>query len=226
MTDRGDAIREGLGDALPLFLPTVPFALVLGIAVVESSLGPLVGWSTSPLVFGGASQLTLLTLLSEGAAPAAAITAALVVNARHLMYSAALAPTFQGQPTWFRWVGPYFLVDQVFALAMMRSSDPPPVFRSYYLTVGATFWLLWLLTTALGIVIGPAVPQSWGLGFAVPVMFTSLLVLGIDRWPKAVAALVAAATALVAADLPNRSGLLLGALTGVLVGVLLERLRQ
>jgi predicted branched-subunit amino acid permease len=167
-----------------------------------------------------------LTLLSEGAAPAAAITAALIVNARHLMYSAAMAPTFQCQPVWFRWVGSYFLIDQVFALSMMRASDPPPVFRIYYLTVGVTFWLLWLLTTALGIMIGPLVPVQWGLGFAVPVMFTSLLVMGIDRWPKAVSALAAAGTALAAAGLPHRAGLLLGAVVGVVVGVMLERARQ
>lgn len=226
MSDRTTALRQGLGDALPIFIPAVPFALVLGIAIMESSMAPLVGWSSSLIIFGGASQLTLLTLLSDGAAPAAAVTAALIVNARHLMYSAAMAPAFQQQPVWFRWVGSYFLIDQVFALSMMRSNDPPRVFRVYYLTVGMTFWLLWLLTTALGMVIGPVVPAQWGLGFAVPVMFTSLLVMGINRWPKAVAALAAAGTALAAAGLPNRIGLLLGAAVGVTVGVVLERARR
>lgn len=226
MNDRNNAIREGFGDGVPIFVPAIPFALVLGIAILEAPLAPLVGWSGSPVIFGGAAQLTLLTLLSEGAAPAAAITAALIVNARHLMYSAAMAPAFQRQPGWFRWVGPYFLIDQVFALSMMRSDDPPHVFRTYYLSVGVTFWSLWLLTTALGMVIGPVLPKSWGLGFAVPVMFTSLLVMSIDRWPKIVAALAAAGTALAAAGLPHRSGLLLGALVGVVAGVLLERARR
>ena len=213
-------------DALPIFIPAIPFALVLGLAIVESGIDPLVGWSTSLIVYGGASQLTLVTLLGEGAAVAAAVTAALIVNARHLMYSAAMAPTFQQQPAWFRWLGSYLLIDQVFALCMLRINDDPRDFRIYYLAVGTTFWLLWLLTTAVGLFIGPVVPLEWGLGFAIPILFLGVLVMGIDQWPKAGAALVAAGIAYLAADLPSKSGLLLGALAGVPAGVMLENLRK
>jgi branched chain amino acid efflux pump len=213
-------------DALPIFLPAVPFALVLGLAMSESGLLPWLGWSSSPIIYGGASQLTLLTLLGDGAAPAAAVSAALIVNARHLMYSAAMAPTFQRQPGWFRWVGSYFLVDQVFALAMLRINDDPRAFRLYYLATGMTFWVLWLLATATAVVMGPGVPRDWQLDFAVPVLFIALLVMGIDRWPKLVAAGAAAATTLAASGLPHRSGLLVGALVGVMVGVLIDRVRQ
>lgn len=218
-------IRRALGDALPIFLPAIPFALALGVAIINSGIDPLLGWSSSFIVYGGAAQLTLITLLGEGAAAAAAVTAALIVNARHLMYSAAMAPTFQQQPAWFRWIGSYFLIDQVFALGMLRINDEPRKFRIYYLAVGATFWLLWLITTAFALWIGPLVPLDWGLAFAVPVLFLGLLVMGIDRWPKVAAALVAAGTTYLAADLPNRSGLLAGAAAGVVTGVLLDRLK-
>ncbi|MFV0276716.1 MAG: AzlC family ABC transporter permease [Parahaliea sp.] len=218
-------VREGIADALPIFLPTIPFALILGIVIMESGISPLVGWGASAIIFGGASQLTLITLLGDGVALASAIGAALIVNARHLMYSAAIAPAFQQQPAWFRWVGSYFLVDQVFALAMLRSQDEPHSFRAYYLAVGVTFSLLWLVSNALALYLGPVIPQSWGLGFAVPVMFTALLVMGINRWPKGLAALVAALTTWLAAELPHRSGLLLGALAGVVTGLLLESRR-
>lgn len=225
MSDTASTARQGILDALPMFLPAVPFALVLGIAIMESGLFPLLGWSSSPIIYGGASQLTLLTLLGDGAAVAAAVTAALIVNARHLMYSAAMAPVFQQQPPWFRWVGPYFLVDQVFVLSMLRANDEPQAFRAYYLGVGVTFWLLWMIATASAMVIGPIVPDQWQLGFAVPVLFTALLVIGVDRWPKGAAALVAAAVTLLAADLPHRSGLLLGAVAGVFAGILIEKAR-
>jgi len=216
-------IRRGVSDALPVFAPAIPFTLMLAIVILESGMLPVIGWSSSVIIYGGASQLTLLTLLGEGAAAAAAISAALIVNARHLMYSAAMAPTFQRQPSWFRWVGSYFLIDQVFALCMLRIHDDPHSFRTYYLSVGLTFWSLWILCTGLALVIGPVVPQDWGVGFAVPVMFMGLLVVGIDRWPKAVAALVAGLVTLLAAQWPHRSGLLLGAVAGVAVGLLLER---
>ena len=223
--DRVNA-RRGVTDALPLYVPAIPFALVIGLAISEAGINPFSGWSGSWLIFGGAAQLTLVSLLGSGTAVIAAITAALVVNARHLMYSAALAPTFQKQPTWFRWLGPYVLIDQMFALTIIEADREPDIFRTYYLAAGATFWTLWQLTTALGLALGPVIPEEWNLQFAVPLLFIGLIVLGIDKWPKAVAALVGGGVTFLFAGLPNRSGLLVGALAGIIVGTVAERARR
>lgn len=219
-------IRRGIVDTLPLFVPAVPFALVFGLVVSQSGIAPWLGWTSSPLVFGGAAQITLLSLLGEGASVAAAVTAALIVGARHLLYSVTLAPRFQGQPRWFRWVGPYVLIDQVFVLAMQDRDSDPAAFRAYYLSVGFTFWSLWMVSTALGLYLGPAVPSSWNITFAAPVLFTALLVVSIDRWEKVVVACVAGLLTMVFAELPNRSGLLVGALLGIALGLLLESRRR
>lgn len=219
-------IRRGIGDALPLYVPAVPFAFVIGLAIVESGINVFSGWSGSWLIFGGAAQLTLVSLLGSSAAVLAAITAALVVNARHLMYSAAMAPTFQKQPAWFRWLGPYVLIDQMFALTVIEADSDPDVFRTYYLAAGATFWTLWQITTALGIAIGPVVPEEWNLEFAVPLLFIGLIVLGIDKSSKLVAALVGAGVTYLFAGLPNRTGLLVGALVGIVAGTIMEQLRR
>lgn len=221
------AVRRGITDALPLYVPAVPFALVIGLAISESGINVFAGWSGSWLIFGGAAQLTLISLLGTGAGVVAAIVAALVVNARHLMYSAAMAPAFQHQPTWFRWLGPYTLIDQMFALATIESDgSDPETFRNYYLGAGFTFWTLWQVTTALGIAIGPIVPEEWNLEFAVPLLFVGLIVLGIDKSSKVVAAAVGAGVTFLFAGLPNRSGLLVGALAGVIAGTVIERVRR
>lgn len=219
-------VRRAIADALPLFVPAVPFALVIGLAIVESGIPPLVGWSSSWLVFAGAAQLTLISLIGSGAAVIAAITAALVVNARHIMYSAGLAPVFQRQPTWMRWLAPYLLIDQAFALAVLRADDDPEDFRTYYLTIGATFWVLWQIITAIGLLAGPVIPEEWGLEFAVPILFLGLIVIGIDRYPKGVAALVGAGVTYLAAALPSRAGLLVGAFAGIAAGTIVERWRR
>jgi 4-azaleucine resistance transporter AzlC len=215
--------RRGFVDAVPLFIPAIPFGLVLGLAINESGIGALVGWSSSPIIFGGSAQLTLVSLLGSGTAVIAATTAALVVNARHLMYSAALAPTFQRQPRWFRWVGPYLLIDQLFALSTFRLEDDPDDFRTYYLAAGLTFWVTWLATTALGLLLGPVVPEGWHLEFAVPILFVGLMIVGMDSWPKVVAAVVGAGVTLASAGLPNRAGLMVGSLAGILAGTLAAR---
>ncbi|MET0566081.1 MAG: AzlC family ABC transporter permease [Acidimicrobiia bacterium] len=218
--------RRGVIDALPLFVPAIPFGLVIGLAITNTGMNPFVGWSGSWLIFGGAAQLTLVTLLGGGVAVAAAVGTALVVNARHLMYSAALAPTFQRQPRWFRWFGPYLLIDQLFALTTVRLDDEPDSFRAYYLAVGATFWILWSVVVALGLLLGPVVPEQWNLEFAIPILFIGLLVLGIEHWPELVAALAGAGVTYLAAGLPNRTGLLVGAFIGMIAGFVAERIRR
>jgi 4-azaleucine resistance transporter AzlC len=220
------AARQGVTDALPLFVPAIPFGLVIGLAITDAGMNPLVGWSSSWLIFAGAAQLTLVTLLGGGVAVVAAISTALVVNARHLMYSAALAPTFQAQPRWFRWLGPYLLIDQIFALTTLKPEEDPDRFRTYYLAAGATFWVLWLSVVAVGLLIGPVVPEAWNLEFAIPILFIGLLVVGTETWPEVVAALGAAAVAWAVAGLPNRTGLLVGSVAGVVAGTVTERLRR
>ena len=220
------AARRGVIDALPLFVPAIPFGLVIGLAITNTGMNPFVGWSGSWLIFGGAAQLTLITLLGGGVVVAAAVGTALVVNARHLMYSAALAPTFQRQPRWFRWFGPYLLIDQLFALTTVRLEDEPDSFRAYYLAAGALFWILWSVVVALGLLLGPVVPTEWNLEFAIPILFIGLLVLGIEHWPELVAALAGAGVTYLAARLPSRTGLLVGAFVGMIVGFVAERIRR
>ncbi len=212
-------------DALPLLTPVIPFAMVLGLAISESSISDLVGWSGSSLIFGGAAQLTVVTLSGAGVGLLAVIAAGWVVQARHLMYSAALAPAFGLQPRWFRYLGPYFLVDQVFALVVMRTDSDPDVFRRYYLSAALTFWSVWQVSVALGLVVGPVVPESWALGFAVPLLFLGLLIGAVDGPPAAAAAVVAAGVTLATMGIPNRGGLLVGALSGVVAGYMTQRWR-
>ncbi len=208
---------------MPLVISAIPFALVVGLAITESGIGSFVGWTGAPIIFAGAAHLTLVTLLGTGTAVVAAVSAALVINARHMMYSAALAPAFQKQPRWFRWIGPYALLDQMFAIVILRKDDDPDAFRTYYLAAAATFFTFWNAMVALGLLIGPVVPETWQLGFAVPVMFVGIVVISIDRYPKVVAAVVGAGVSYVSAGLPNRAGLLVGALVGIIAGVLVDR---
>ena len=219
IVDRMD--RRAIADSTPLFLPAIPFAFVLGLAATEGEMPAAIGWLTSPLIFAGAAQLAVLTLAGT-ASVWAVIVAGLVINTRHVMYSAALAPTFRLQPRWMRWVGPFFLIDQVFALAVLHADRPPAEFRRYYLTCGIFFFVNWQWATALGMVVGPIVPASWQLGYAPPVMFVGLVVIGISRMPQAVAAVVGGAVGLATAGLHDRLGILVGAVAGVVAGAVAE----
>lgn len=213
--------RRAIAEATPLFLPAIPFGFVLGLAMTESAMPTAVAWLTSPLLFAGAAQLAVVTLAGT-ATVWAVIVAGLVINTRHVMYSAALAPAFQQQPRWVRWLGSFVLIDQIFALAVLHADRPPVEFRRYYLTAGFFFYLNWQWATALGMVVGPVVPASWQLQYAPPIMFVGLVLIGIQRVPQAVAAMVGGFVGLVTAGLPDRMGILVGALAGVAAGTVAE----
>jgi predicted branched-subunit amino acid permease len=213
--------RTAFSHGIPLFVPAIPFGFVVGVAVTESEMPAAVGWSASLTIFAGASQLATVTLAGV-ATVWAVIVAALVINSRHVMYSAALAPTFRGQPTWFRWLAPFFLIDQVFALVALRDDDSPGVFRRYYLSLGLFFYVWWTAAVSLGMIVGPLVPSSWRLDLAPAVMFTGMVVLAMTRRPAVVAAVVGAGTGILASGLRDRLGILVGAIAGVLAASIAE----
>lgn len=211
----------GMRDMAPLLVPAIPFALVLGVAIADSSVPNLAGWFSSSLMFGGASQLTAVTLLGEGAGAAAAIVGALTVNARHVMYSAALIGRFRTQPRWFRRLGPYLLLDQVFALVSTHDS-PPRSWRAYYLGAGLSAWVMWQLFVGAGVLFGPSIPAGIDVSFAVPALFLGLLVPSLVRRPAAVAAVVGAGVTAACWQIPNRGGMLIGGLAGMVAGYFTE----
>src|SRR5688572_22673733 len=95
--DKRAVDRMALADAVPMFLPALPFGFIVGVAMTQSGMPTWVAWLTSPLIFAGASQLGVITLAGN-ATLWGVIVAGLVINLRHVMYAAALAQPMQRQP--------------------------------------------------------------------------------------------------------------------------------
>ncbi len=220
-------LRAGIYDALPLHLGVVPFALVTGIAAAEAGLTSVQAVGMSVLVFAGASQLAALELLGETAPIVVVVGTAVVINLRMLMYSASIAPYFADYRQRTRAFLAYFLTDQAYAMAIAEYGDEGDRDeRSYYLGVGVSIWAVWIVGTFVGVVVGAGVPESWGLSFAVPLVFLAILVPAMKGRPRTVAAAVGGTVAVVAAGLPFNLGLLAGALSGIAAGVLSEEVSR
>lgn len=219
------AALDGVRDIAPLMVPGIPFGLVLGLNIKESGIDVLAGWSSSWIIFGGASQLALVDLVGNGASAIVIIVSVALINARHLMYSAALRPRFADFPTWFRYLAPYFLIDQVFAITSASTQLEARPMRYqiwHYLGCGAAVFALWQAAVGLGVFVGDVVREDWSLNFAVPLLFAGLLALSIKDRPGLFASIVAGIVAVVARELPQRSGLLLAIVLGVAAGGLAE----
>jgi len=213
------AARAGALAIAPLAAPGIPFGLVLGLVISDGGIDRLAGWSSSFIIIAGAAQLIVMSQLIDGASAAVIIVSVALINSRHVMYSAALRPRVAEFPSWFRVIGPYFLLDQVFAVADARPAEMTDRERLWHYMGSAFFiWPMWVFAVSAGILFGDVIDESWSLDFAVPLMFGGLMVLAIRDRPGVLAAVVAATVAVVGKDLPQGSGLLLGILVGVAAG--------
>lgn len=213
----GQAIRA----AIPLFIPAIPFALVLGVAITESAMPTGIAWSTNIFVFAGAAQLATVSLAATATWFTLVATAA-VINLRHTMYSAALSHRFRDQPKWFRWIGPFFLIDQLFALVVVRVDLSSRDWRVFYLGAGIFNFVFWNIAVALGLLLGSAIPTEWRLDVAPAIMFAGIVALGVTTPPAIVAAVTGAGVCFAALSVPNNGGILIGAVSGVIAGYLAD----
>ena len=111
----------------------------------------------------------------------------------------------------------------MFVLSQIKPIDEPIAFRRYFLGAGFTFWTLWMIFTAVGVVLGPAIPPEWGVEFAAPVLFVSLMIAASDRRDKLAAAALAMGLTYLLASLPNRAGILIAVIASVVIMLLAHR---
>lgn len=224
MSARRDFLA-GVRAVAPILVGILPFALVAGAAGVSAGLTAVQTVAMSVLVFAGASQLAAIDLFGRDAPVAVVVATALVVNLRHVMYSASIAPYFRRFSAPAKWLGAYVLTDQAYALSLAEYRETTPETRSrwwFYLGTAATLWTVWQAGTAAGALLGAGVPDGLSLEFAVPLTFTALLFGAVDDRTTGVAAVCGGGIGAVAAPLPFNLGLVVGALAGVVAGVLVE----
>jgi predicted branched-subunit amino acid permease len=210
-------------DIVPVAASVVPFALVIGSAMREIGVSGGVGVLGGGAMYSGSAHLAAVALLGAGAELLMILAAVAVINARLLVYGAALEPRFRTQPRWFRWLGPHFLVDQTYALATARDDlDEPDRFRRYWVVAGLVLGAFWIVAMAAGMGLGAAIPASSPLNFTATAVIIALLAPRLRARPQVLVAAVAAAVATTSSSLPNGLGLGVGLAAGIVAGALIE----
>jgi len=213
---------DGLRQMAPAAVGVLPFATMIGVAIGESPLSNGIGFVGGLVVAGGSAHLAATSSITAGAGLLATVAVALMVNARGLIYGAALAPVLNRQPRWFRWVAAYGLVDQMYALVSAIGHRDARYVRAFYLTALVVLWSAYMTGVGAGIVLGPIVPASVPLEMAIPIMFLALLVPSLGTRPSHVAVLVGMAVAVMGAGLPAGLGLIAGIVAGTVAGAVSE----
>lgn len=217
------AIRAGVRDGLLLELGYIPFDLAAGAVMAQTSVDPAVSIASGPIIFAGAAQLVAVQLLDVGAAIPLIVLAVFIVNARHLLYSASLEPHLAGWSRKQRLAGAFFLSDPTYALAITRFERPGGAGSKseqlgYYFSMSIVLWVGWAVLLALGVLFGGLIPPWVPLQLAIPLTFLLLVLPLLKDHAGVVAAAVGGLAALAAQSLPLGSGLIIGAIAGLVAG--------
>jgi 4-azaleucine resistance transporter AzlC len=224
MSEKSQQFWAGVRAEIPLMISGIPFGLIYGALALDAGLSPAAAQMMSSLVFAGSAQFIASQLVHESATGFVIVLTIAVVNLRHMLYSASLAPYVASLPTRWKVLLSYLLTDEAYAPTVLHYEKEgiTPQAHWFWLGAGLALWVDWQISTAVGIFLGAAIPESWSLEFALPLTFIAMLVPALKDRPAIAAALSAGAVALFAFSLPYNLGLILAALVGILVGTLLE----
>lgn len=224
MSERARSLWQGIQAEFPLLVGVFPFGLIYGASALRAGLTPALAQGMSSIVFAGSAQLLTAELIHTAAPALVIILTIAIVNLRHMLYSASVAPYVSALSLRWKALLAYLLTDEAYAAVIVNyeRAGVTATGHWFFLGAGASLWLIWQLSTALGIFLGASIPESWPLEFALPLTFIAMLVPVLKDRPMVLAALSAGAIALLGAALPNKLGLVLAALVGIGAGMLAE----
>ncbi len=210
-------IPPGLRAVLPIIVTVPLFAISFGVVARAAGFGVAAPIVMSAITFAGSAQFAAVAILEDGGGVAAAIVAALLLNARYAAIGISVASLFRGS-TARRLAESQLIVDESWAL----SARPDGSFdRRILLGAGLALYVAWVLGTIVGVLGGGVLgdPGRLGLDAAFPALFLALLV-GQLRSRRAVAAAVAGgAIALALLPFAPPGVPLVAAVAGCLVGL-------
>jgi 4-azaleucine resistance transporter AzlC len=213
-------VREGVVASLALVPSVFVYGTVFGGLAVQAGLAAAQVLGMSVLVFAGASQFVAVPMIAGGAPALAIVVTTYVVNMRHYLMAATLAPSFRGFSRGWLAVIAHVINDESFAVAVARSRPPDPwVYVGSAAAISGSF----VGGVAVGIALGGLVaePERYGLDFAFPAVFLALVAVQLGRRSDWVVAVAAAALALLLAlILPNNWHIVVAGLVVSVLGAL------
>lgn len=216
----------GAKATFPLVVGAIPFGIIFGTLAAGSGLSSAGTAAMSAAVFAGSSQFIAVGLIATGTNWPYIVLTTFVVNLRHALYSATLAPHVKHLSSSWHIPLAFWLTDETFVIAANRynQADSPAHKHWYYLGSALFMYLNWNACTWLGLTLGQFIPNAaaWGLDFAMPVTFISMVVPYLKNRPMLAAVIVSGLVAVLAYPLPNKLGLILAAVAGIGAGIVIE----
>ena len=226
MNNKSKNFFKGIKDSSPLMIPVVPFGIIFGVLAIELGLTPLITILMSVIIFGGASQIIFLQLFSAGATSLVILSSVGAVNSRHLLYGTVLSEHLSDLNITWKIIVSYFLVDQAFAVSnnYFKNNKDDKDKHFHLIAGGLNCWVIWQITTLIGIYLGSVIPDELGLTFAIPLTFLALLVNDFRKLINIIVIIVSGSIATLGYQIiPFKAYVIIAALIGLLTAYILTK---
>jgi len=221
--DLRSARRRLLLDTAGIAVSVIGFGLVFGLAARNAGYSPIEASAMSVLVFAGAAQFAAVGYVAAGLPWAGIVVLTFFLNARHLLYSASLAPRLRDIPAPRRAAMAHVLTDEAFALAAAHFHRLGRLDAGgYWIGAVVGVFIPWNLATIAGGLLGGAIPDPTALGLDVvfPAAMAGLAAGLVTGRRELVAAGAGAALGVLASIAVGPSlGIIAGGLIGPLAGM-------
>ena len=218
---------KGVLDTLPLLIPVFPFGLIIGVIGIDLGFSPLMVYISSLIVFSGSAQIVLFQLMSGGASPLVTLTSVGVTNSRHFLYGAVLSEYLENlSSTWKAFLS-YFLVDQSFALSHKFFKKNSTLNNKHFYLLGSGFalWVVWQISSLVGIFLGSIVPEELGLSFAIPLTFLSLIIHEFRKFDHLVVICVSGVLAIIFYEIPFKAYIITASLGALFIAWIITNIK-
>lgn len=221
MASRRQEFLAGSKDVLPLAAGVAALMMVWGAVALSVGIPVWIAQLMTLTVFAG-SQFVMVQLIAVGTPAGMIIAASSLLNLRHLLYSASVAPFLKELHPLWKGVLAYLLTDESFAVSNRHYQQRGKGKHAHWYVLGAglTVWAAAQISTAAGLFLEARLPSGWSLDFLPTLALIALLVPALKERALGVSALTAGIAAVALAALPLKLGLLVATAVGIVSGLI------
>jgi len=168
---------QGVKDCVPTIVGYLSVGFACGIVGAANGFTVLEMTLLAVLVYAGAGQFIICALVGAATPIGAIIFTIFIVNSRHFLMCASLAPTFKKYSMRKNIRLGILITDEAFGVAMNKILLKEPITDKWMTGVTLAAYSSWITGCVMGSVCGQWIsdPYVLGLDFALVSMFTALL---------------------------------------------------
>ena len=148
--------RKGIKNGIPISLGYLAVAFTLGIQAKKVGITAFQGAVASFGLHASAGEYIAFTLFGANASILVMVMMEIVANARYLLMSCSLSQKIPTDtPMWKRMLMGYFVTDEIFGVSIAGPGKLNPYYTFGWAAIASPGWVI---GTALGVLLGNALP--------------------------------------------------------------------